>query len=298
MVFLYIYFALWAITFAYAVYDSHKKVVTDPFIEPCNFFGLKIADHIVFLLLLSIIGAPISIFLWLIDWLGKSKQQQIINIHIANNLPDDIHTRLSIACANALKSGNWDEFTQYLTAQTTFLKLGVGETIECIPSLRVIGKRIHESLKEENKSTNLSVETCKFFAKTCVVINYPEQEYKTYILFRIADDKLRQIIQTYATVYQGVTYNPLEELPRTVDFLYKRSYDEAEPIKLRLPCFVCGAPSEELQWLQLSLKNTHHVINGVTSICPHCHKQAEYLVQTQIEIAEPLIDNYGNDLPF
>ena len=296
MVFLYIYLALWVVTFTYAVYDSHKKVLSDPFIEPNRFLGIKIAEPILFLLLLSIITAPISIFVWLIDWIRKSKQKPQINLHIAKSLPDDIHTRLSIACANALNSGDWDEFKQYLTAQTTFLKVGVGETTDCIHSLHAIGKRVHTS-NPENKSTNISVETCKFFAKTSVVINYPEPQYKTYILFRFKDDKLVQIVQTLVTACQGINYNPLEELPRTVDFLDNRCYDDAEPFKHRLPCFVCGAPSEELQWRKLSLKNTQYVIDGVTSICPHCHKQAEYLVQTQIEITKPLTDN-GYDLPF
>lgn len=308
MVFLYIYLALWAITFAHAVYDSHKKVTPTPFIKFYKFFGLKIADPVWFLLLFTTIIAPISIFIWLIDWIrskGKKQkkssskthpQEKQINIHVASRLPDDIYTKVSVACANALKSGNWDELAQYITEQTTFLYLGTEATSDCINELRKIGSHI-QTLHKNDALNDISVETCKFHARTCVVINPRKQPDKHYILFRIIDGKVTHIVHTPVTVTRGIRYNPLEELPRTIDFLNMRSYDDAEPRKNHLPCFACGAPSERLRWRKLSLKNTQNVIDGVTSICPHCNRQVEYYIETQTEIPQPKHDE-NKDLPF
>lgn len=308
MVFLYIYLALWAITFARALYDSHKKVTPTPFIKSYKFFGLKLADPVWFLLLFTTIIAPISIFVWLIDWIrskvknhkkSSSKtrpQKKQINIHVANRLPEDIHTQVSIACANALKSGNWDEFAQYITEQTTFLYLGTEATTDCINELRKIGSHI-QSLHWKDAFNDISVETCKFHARTCVVINPRKQPDKQYILFRIIDGKLTHIVHTPVTVKRGIRYNPFEDLPWTIEFLNMRSYDEAEPRKNHLPCFACGAPSEQLRWRKLSLKNTQYVIDGVTSICPHCNRQAEYYIETQTEIPQPKPQD-NEDLPF
>ena len=308
MVFLYIYLALWAITFAHAVYDSHKKVTPTPFIKFYKFFGLKIADPVWFLLLFTTIIAPISIFVWLIDWIKSKRneqknsikkshpQEKQINIHIASRLPDDIYTKVSTACANALKSGNWDELAQYITEQTTFLYLGTEATTDCINELRKIGSHI-QTLHKNDALNDISVETCKFHARTCVVINPRKQPDKHYILFRIIDGKVTHIVHTPVTVTRGIRYNPLEELPRTIDFLNMRSYDDAEPRKNHLPCFACGAPSERLRWRKLSLKNTQNVIDGVTSICPHCNRQVEYYIETQTEIPQPKHDE-NQDLPF
>lgn len=308
MVFLYIYLALWAITFARAVYDSHKKVTPTPFIKSYKFFGLKIADPVWFLLLFTTIIAPISIFVWLIDWIKSKRNEQKnsikksrpqdkeINIHIASRLPDDIYTKVSTACANALKSGNWDELAQYITEQTTFLYLGTEATTDCINELRKIGSQI-QTLHKNDAFNDISVETCKFHARTCVVINPRKQPDKHYILFRIIDGKVTHIVHTPVTVTRGIRYNPLEELPRTIEFLKMRSYDDAEPRKNHLPCFACGTPSEQLSWRKLSLKNTQNVIDGVTSICPHCNRQAEYYIETQTEIPQPKHDE-NKDLPF
>ena len=308
MVFLYIYLALWAITFARAVYDSHKKVTPTPFIKSYKFFGLKIADSVWFLLLFTTIVAPISIFVWLIDWIKSKRNEQKnsikksrpqdneINIHIASRLPDDIYTKVSTACANALKSGNWDELAQYITEQTTFLYLGTEATTDCINELRKIGSHI-QTLHKNDALNDISVETCKFHARTCVVINPRKQPDKHYILFRIIDGKLTHIVHTPVTVTRGIRYNPLEELPWTIEFLKMRSYDDAEPRKNHLPCFVCGTPSEQLRWRKLSLKNTQNVIDGVTSICPHCNRQVEYYIETQTEIPQPKHDE-NKDLPF
>lgn len=308
MVFLYIYLALWAITFARAVYDSHKKVTPTPFIKSYKFFGLKIADSVWFLLLFTTIIAPISLFIWLFDGIrskvknhkkSNSKtrpQKKQINIHVASRLPEDIHTQVSIACANALKSGNWDEFAKYITAQTTFFYLGTEATTDCINELRKISSHI-QSLHLKDAFNDISVETCKFHARTCVVINPRKQPDKHYILFRIFDGKVTHIVHTPVTVKRGIRYNPFEDLPRTIEFLNMRSYDDAEPRKNHLPCFVCGAPSEHLRWRKLSLKNTQYVIDGVTSICPHCNRQAEYYIETQTEIPQPKPQD-NEDLPF
>ena len=308
MVFLYIYLALWAITFAYAVYDSHKKVTPTPFIKSYKFFGLKIADPVWFLLLFTTIIAPISIFVWLIDWIrSKVKnhkksnsqtrpQEKQINIHVAGRLPEDIHTQVSIACANALKSGNWDEFAQYITEQTTFLYHGTEATTDCINELRKIGSHI-QTMHKEGALNDISVETCKFYARACVVINPRKQPDKHYILFRIFDGKLTHIVHTPVTIKRGIRYNPFEDLPWTIEFLNMRSYDDAEPRKNHLPCFACGASSEQLRWRKLTLKNTQNVIDGVTSICPHCNRQVEYYIETQTEIPQPKPQD-NEDLPF
>ena len=307
MVFLYIYFALWAITFARAVYDSHKKVTPTPFIKSYKFFGLKIADPVWFLLLFTTIIAPISIFVWLIDWIKSKRNEQknsikksrpqdkAINIHIASRLPDDIYTKVSTACANALKSGNWDELAQY-TAQTIFLYHGTEATTDCINELRKIGSHI-QTLHKNDALNDISVETCKFHARTCVVINPRNQPDKQYILFRIIDGKVTHIVHTPVTVTRGIRYNPFENLPWTIDFLNMRSYDDAEPRKNHLSCFACGTPSEQLKWRKLSLKNTQNVIDGVTSICLHCNRQVEYYIETQTEIPQPKHDE-NKDLPF
>lgn len=308
MVFLYIYLALWAITFVRALYDSHKKVTPTPFIKSYKFFGLKLADPVWFLLLFTTIIAPISIFVWLIDWIKSKRNEQKnsikksrpqdkeINIHIASRLTDDIYTQVSIACANALKSGNWDEFAQYITEQTTFLYLGTEATTDCINELRKIGSHI-QALHLKDAFNDISVETCKFHARTCVVINPRKQPDKHYILFRIIDGKLTHIVHTPVTVKRGIRYNPFEDLPWTIEFLNMRSYDDAEPRKNHLPCFACGAPAEQLHWRKLSLKNTQYVIDGVTSICPHCNRQAEYYIATQTEIPQPKPQD-NEDLPF
>ena len=308
MVFLYIYLALWAITFARALYDSHKKVTPTPFIKSYKFFGLKLADPVWFLLLFTTIIAPISIFIWLIDWIrskGKKQkkssskihpQEKQINIHVASRLPDDIYTKVSTACANALKSGNWDELAQYITEQTTFLYLGTEATTDCINELRKIGNHI-QTLHKNDALNDISVETCKFHARTCVVINPRKQPDKHYILFRIIDGKVTHIVHTPVTVKRGIRYNPFEDLPWTIDFLNMRSYDDAESRKNHLPCFACGTPSERLRWRKLSLKNTQNVIDGVTSICPHCNRQVEYYIETQTEIPQPKHDE-NKDLPF
>lgn len=306
MVFLYIYLALWAITFAYAVYDSHKKVLPIPFIKPYKCLGIKLADSIWFLLLLSTVVAPIFPLVWVIGKIRRTKQKhsrnqrtpldEQINIHVASRLPDDIYTKVSTACANALKSGNWDELTQYITEQTTFLYLGTEATTDCINELRKIGSHI-QTLHKNDALNDISVETCKFHARTCVVINPRKQPDKHYILFRIIDGKVTHIVHTPVTVTRGIRYNPLEELPRTIEFLKMRSYDDAEPRKNHLPCFACGTPSEQLSWRKLSLKNTQNVIDGVTSICPHCNRQAEYYIETQTEIPQPKHDE-NKDLPF
>ena len=308
MVFLYIYLALWAITFARALYDSHKKVTPTPFIKSYKFFGLKIADSVLFLLLFSTIIAPISIFVWLIDWIrskekkqekssGKTHtQEKQINIHVASRLPDDIYTQVSVACANALKNGNWDEFAQYITAQTIFLYHVTETTTDCINELRKIGCHI-QTMHKEGALNDISIETCKFYARTCVVINPRKQPDKHYLLFRIIDGKITHIVYTPVTVKRGIRYNPFEDLPWTVEFLSKRSYDDAKPLKNHLPCFTCGAPSEQLLWRKLSLKNTQYVIDGVTSICPHCNRQVEYYIETQTEIPQSKHDE-NKDLPF
>ena len=306
MVFLYIYLALWAITFAYAVYDSHKKVLPIPFTKPYKCLGIKFADSIWFLLLLSTVVAPIFPLVWVIGRIRRTKQKhsrnqrtpldEQINIRVASRLPEDIYTQVSIACANALKSGNWDEFAQYITEQTTFLYLGTEATTDCINELRKIGSHI-QSLHLKDAFNDISVETCKFHARTCVVINPRKQPDKHYILFRIIDGKLTHIVHTPVTVKRGIRYNPFEDLPWTIEFLNMRSYDDAEPRKNHLPCFACGAPSEQLRWRKLSLKNTQYVIDGVTSICPHCNRQAEYYIETQTEIPQPKPQD-NEDLPF
>jgi len=306
MVFLYIYLALWAITFAYAVYDSHKKVLPIPFTKPYKCLGIKFADSIWFLLLLSTVVAPIFPLVWVIGRIRRTKQKhsrnqrtpldEQINIRVASRLPEDIYTQVSIACANALKSGNWDEFAQYITEQTTFLYLGTEATTDCINELRKIGSHI-QSLHLKDAFNDISVETCKFHARTCVVINPRKQPDKHYILFRIIDGKLTHIVHTPVTVKRGIRYNPFEDLPWTIEFLNMRSYDDAEPRKNHLPCFACGTPSEQLSWRKLSLKNTQNVIDGVTSICPHCNRQAEYYIETQTEIPQPKHDE-NKDLPF
>jgi hypothetical protein len=269
---------------------------------------LKIADSVWFLLLFTTIIAPISIFVWLIDCIrSKEKkqkksssknhtQEKEININVASRLPEDIYTQVSIACANALKSGNWDEFAQYITEQTTFHYLGTEATTDCINELRKIGSHI-QTMHKEGAFNDISVETCKFHARTCVVINPRKQPDKQYILFRIIDDKLTHIVHTPVTVKRGIRYNPFEDLPWTIEFLNMRSYDDAEPRKNHLPCFACGAPSEQLRWRKLSLKNTQYVIDGVTSICPHCNRQVEYYIETQTEIPQPKPQD-NEDLPF
>ena len=306
MVFLYIYLALWAITFAYAMYDSHKKVLPIPFTHPYSFMGIKLADSIWFLLLLSTVVAPIFPLVWVIGRIRRIMQNRSrtqttpkgeqIYIHRADRLPNDIYTEVSIACADALKGGNWDAFTQYLTEQTTFLYLGTEATTDCINELRKIGSHI-QTMHKEGALNDISVETCKFYARACVVINPRKQPDKHYILFRIIDGKLTHIVHTPVTVTRGIRYNPFEDLPWTVEFLGKRSYDDAKPRKNHLPCFACGASSEQLRWRKLSLKNTQYVIDGVTSICPHCNRQAEYYIATQTEIPQPKPQD-NEDLPF
>ena len=306
MVFLYIYLALWTITFAYAMYDSHKKVLPIPFTHPYSFMGIKLADSIWFLLLLSTVVAPIFPFVWVIGRIRRIMQNRSrtqttpkgeqIYIHRADRLPNDIYTEVSIACADALKGGNWDAFTQYLTEQTTFRYFGSKETTNCLYELRKISDQI-QAMHLKGDVNNICVETCKFHAKTCVVINPRKQPDKHYLLFRIIDGKITHIVYTPVTVKQGIRYNPFEDLPWTVEFLGKRSYDDAKPLKNHLPCFTCGTPSEQLQWRRLSLKNTHNVIDGVTSICPHCNRQVEYYIETQTEIPQPKHDE-NKDLPF
>ncbi len=308
MVFLYIYLALWVITFTYVVYDSHKKVIPTPFIRSYKFFNLKTADPWWFLLLFSAIMAPVSIPIWIIDRIrGKkhkkhqpssktSPEEENIRIHIAERLPEDNPTKVSIACADALKSGNWDEFAQYITEQTTFRYFDTEETTDCLFELRQISDQI-QVMHLKGDLNNISVETCKFHAKTCVVINPRKQLDKHYLLFRIIDGKITHIVYTPVTVKRGIRYNPFEDLPWTVEFLSNRSYADAEALKNHLPCFTCGTPSEQLQWRRLSLKNTQYVIDGVTSICPHCNRQVEYYIETQTEIPQPK-PKHNEDLPF
>lgn len=66
MIFLYIYLGLFVATLVYAVYDSHKKAKYIPFVDH-KFLGLKLKDPMWFLVLVSVIVAPITIFVLFAD---------------------------------------------------------------------------------------------------------------------------------------------------------------------------------------------------------------------------------------
>ena len=66
MIFLYIYLGLFVATLIYAVYDSHKKAKYIPFVDH-KFLGLKLKDPMWFLVLVSVIVAPITIFVLFAD---------------------------------------------------------------------------------------------------------------------------------------------------------------------------------------------------------------------------------------
>lgn len=306
MVFLYIYLALWAITFAYAVYDSHKKVTPSPFIKSYKFFGLKIAEPIWFLLLLSIIVAPISIFIWIYDGVKKRRRkakketttnEEETTLH-GYGLPYSIYTDVSKACVKAIMEDECDDLAKYLSEETVLLIYEKGQIKLDIYSLQDFIKEIRSAYFFDNMDAEpVCVEICNFIARPCVVIPHKDLYREQYILFRIVDDKLTHIVYTPVTVKVGVRCNPFEDLAFNTDFLNMRSYDNAEPMQNHLPCFACGAPSEELQWRRLSLKNTRYEIDGVVSICPHCQRQAEYYAEKQIEIPQPKHED-DKDLPF
>ena len=215
-------------------------------------------------------------------------------IHIVDNLPDNIYTKVSKACADGILKNNWDAFAQYMNEYTIVLDYGNSQTVGGLTAFKSLVHAICN--RYEDDILDLHVQTCEYVSRPCVVIKHRIFKSVEYILFRIVGDQVTHIIHTPPTRDAGVDYDPLQDLPMRPQYFDKRCGGLVSPLQFHLPCMVCGAPSEKLQWRKLELSNSRYVIAGVASMCPHCLRQAEYYVKTQTEIPQNQDEN--EDLPF
>ena len=215
-------------------------------------------------------------------------------IHIVDNLPDNIYTKVSKACADGMLKNNWDAFAQYMNEDTIVLDYGNSQNAGGLAAFKSLVQAIYN--RYEDDILDLHVQTCEYVSRPCVVIKHRIFKSMEYILFRIVDDHVTHIIHTPPTRDVGVDYDPLQDLPMRPQYFDKRCGGLVSPLQFHLPCMVCGAPSEKLQWRKLELSNLCYVIAGVASMCPHCFRQAEYYVKTQTEILQNQDEN--EDSPF
>jgi hypothetical protein len=305
MIFLYIYLAFWAVTFAYAVYESNRSAKKLPFIKYPKFMGIMTKAPMWFLLLLSIIVAPIGPIIICIDRIRQhfslsckkvpqNESQEMIRY--AENLPENTYTEVSTVCAKALASNQWDAFAHYLTPETLYIEYGKSQTRETLSELKALAYLLKKRKNKENP-IRLQVEICRFIARTCVVIGNKHDD-KFYLLFRIVDNKITHIIHAPLVIDKKIDYDPFSHLAFNMAFLNQRCGEEiAEPLHHHMPCMQCGTPSHELQWRTLQLKNKYNILDGLTSICPHCQRQTEYFPIKLTPIPQPEPDEKA-DLPF
>ena len=305
MLFICIYFAFWAVSFIYAVYESNNSAKKNLTIVHPQFLGIKTKEPMWFLLLLSIIIAPIGPVVLLIDQIrkcfsSKNKETQKDTtqefIRYAENLPENIYTEVSIACAKALSSNQWDAFTHYLTPETLYIEYGQSQTREALGELKALACL----LKKRNKdfSTLLEVEICKFIARTCVLIGGKSRDMRSYLLFRIVDNKITHIIHVPLVIDKAIDYEPFSQLAFNLGFLDQRCGEGiAEPLLYHMPCMLCGTPSHKLHWRELQLKNDYNILDGLAAICPHCQRHTEYFPIKLTPIPQPEPDEKA-DLPF
>ena len=214
-------------------------------------------------------------------------------LRIAEHLPEGIYADVCKACVEGLMHENWDAFSQYVTEQTIVLDYKEGQAeggLSVFPSLSLAC-----SINALDDEISYEIRVCKFIAKPCVMIEHSPSRRVEYILFRIIDCKVTHIVRTPQTTEEYVSFNPLEDLPMSLALFDHRFREPVEPLQFHLPCFVCGAPSHELEWRKLDLRNERSIISGAASICPHCNRQAEYYIESQTIIPKKQEDH---DLPF
>lgn len=222
---------------------------------------------------------------------GASSEPEL---RIGEHLPEGIYTEVCKACAEGLIHENWDAFSQYVTEQTIVLDYKEGQSeggLSVFPSLSLAC-----SLHALDDEIIYYIKVCEFIAKPCVMIKHRPSQRVEYILFRIVDSIVTHIVHTPQTTEEDVSINPLKDLPMSPAFFDYRCGEPVKPLQYHLPCFVCGAPSHELQWRKLEFSNDSVAISGAASFCPHCKRQAEYYIESQTIIPKEQAEDH--DLPF
>lgn len=196
-------------------------------------------------------------------------------LKVEDNLPDDIYTNVAKLFEKCRYKNDFRELDAFV-ADDVNLILCHHDTI--------CGKQafynywINWTQRAERNAIVIgtAIKICPYTCNTVIYDNL--NGYKPmYTIFRITDNIIRDVIIAPIPMHvYNYSYEDLDKLPYSYDFIIKHTGKKENSLPNGLPCFKCGMKSENMDRYHVKFKDGHFMCEGYVTICPRCNCVTEF----------------------
>lgn len=197
-------------------------------------------------------------------------------ISIEDDLPDDEITTVAILMAKALYDEDLHYVYSILAEDVQMISYGRRMTIVGKDGFVDYWRGVWSKLKASGQPIEIGVKKNAFYGHAVVGFKQRSVE-EHYIFFRVESGVIKTAVLTPRQQQPiMVRYYDLD-IPR-IDYktIIKNRGEAIEPEANRMPCLICGALSDKLEWYRLEVDSGPFAHIGQVSVCPHCKAQAEF----------------------
>ena len=224
----------------------------------------------------------------------EPEKDAVCTLDLQEDLPDSDHKTAALALGTALITKEFSEFEKLLDKEVS-LVLYDDITIRGKDAIASYWRSFLAKENDRNKDVEMLVGFCIRFHRVALMLKLYNQE--PIVVFRMVDGKVVNMVLAPLYYYEnGIAVVTMEGLPYTVDAIGRNTIQIVEARPNLLPCLYCGRPSEQLKWQRVRFEENDVGYEGLTSVCPCCHKMVEYVVQKPFGPSESY-GRYKWDLP-
>ena len=211
-------------------------------------------------------------------------------LRIQENIPQTPYTEAAKTLGEALLSGDYSFFEHLLDVNSQHINYKK-ETISGKSQVIEYWQGWRSRFVETRKAKRFEVVYSNYYSNACLLMEM------MVVMFFIKDNKIQKTLLIQRHLNPMIGYHD-DILDYSFDFEsikpcfseLREANDIFEPVVTgnRIPCLSCGTPSEKLEWHSSLFQFGYIGYSGIVSVCPHCHKVAEYYPEMRTRYIEPV----------
>ena len=196
-------------------------------------------------------------------------------LSIDSGLPDDEYTHLATLFAQSFYSEDFSRIKSFLDENVRMISYRK-RTLTGKHEFLDYWLGVLSRIKDDCQVSDIKVKMNPFYGHAVVSVKQKDTD-EAYVFFHIDSGKIRTAVITPVQQQSSmVRYYDLNRPRLDYEMVISQKGEAIVPEPNRMPCLLCGALSEKLQWYKLEVDSGPFSHIGQVSICPHCKAQAEF----------------------
>lgn len=210
-------------------------------------------------------------------------------LRIQEYLPHTPYTAAAKALGKGIVEGDFSDYEQMLSDQVVHVNYKK-ESIYGKREVLEYWKGWRSRYVETKDAKKFEVVHSNYYSNSCLLLE------NMIVMFLVDGGKVAKTVLIQRFLNGMVGHHDdlldfpfdLESIKPCLTKIKAPSVIDDETNENRIPCMICGTPSEELEWYSSLFEAGYHGYQGLVSVCPHCHKVVEYYPRIRIRYKEPV----------